>query len=120
MSEIVELTDATFEEVLQANELVLVNFGAEWCHPCKQLDPIIEELAEEWGERIKVCRLDTATNNNSTILYTVMTIPTLILFRNGIQAKRISGRISKKRIVDIFAPYIWGTRSDNNGLISVP
>lgn len=106
MSEIVELADATFEEALQANELVLVDFGAEWCHPCKQLDPIIEELAEEWGERVKVYRLDTAVNINSTMTYRIMTIPTLILFKEGIQVKRVSGSISKKRIIDVFATYI--------------
>lgn len=108
MSEIVELTDATFEETLQANELVLVDFGAEWCHPCKQLDPTIEELAEEWGERVKVYRLDTAVNTSSTMKYSIMTIPTLILFKEGIQVKRVSGAISKKRILDTFATYIQG------------
>lgn len=108
MSEIVELTDATFEEALQANELVLVDFGAEWCHPCKQLDPIIEELAEEWSERVNVYRIDPSVNINSTVTYRIMTIPTLILFKEGIQVKRMSGRISKKHILDVFASYIQG------------
>jgi thioredoxin 1 len=106
VSKIINLDDATFEEVLQANELVLVDFGAEWCHPCKQLDPIIEELAEEWDGIVKVCKLDTAVNINSIMKYRIMSIPTLILFKKGIEVKHISGTASRKRILDTFIPYI--------------
>jgi len=106
MSEIIELTDATFKGVLQANEVVLVDFGAEWCHPCKQVDAIVEELAEEWDGFVKVCQIDTAMNLESTIIYGIMTIPTLILFKKGVQIKRISGAVSKKRILETFASHI--------------
>ncbi|HUS84007.1 MAG TPA: thioredoxin domain-containing protein, partial [Anaerolineales bacterium] len=63
MAEIVELSEATFEtEVVETGGIVLVDFGAEWCHPCKQLDPIVEELAEEWRESVKVGKVDIDAN----------------------------------------------------------
>jgi len=107
MTDIVELSDATFEkEVVKTSGVFLVDFGAEWCHPCKQLDPIVEELAEEWQERVKVGKVDIDTNVDITMKYGVMGVPTLILFKDGVAVERLTGFVPKRRILDKFSPYI--------------
>jgi len=104
---IVELSDADFEgQVLRATTPVLVEFGAEWCHPCRQLDPIIDELAAEWGQRVKVGRLDIDTNVASTMRFGVMGVPTLILFIRGEPVERLSGYLPKKRIMERLGPHL--------------
>ena len=107
MAKIVEFSDATFETgVVKSSGMVLVDFGAEWCHPCKQLDPIVEELAEEWQERVTVGKVDIDTNVNSAMKYGVMGVPTLILFKDGVPVERLTGFVPKKRILDRFSPHI--------------
>ncbi len=107
MAEIVELSDATFEtEVVNTSGIVLVDFGAEWCHPCKQLDPIVEELAEEWQESVTVRKVDIDANVDSAMRYGVMGVPTLILFKDGVPVERLTGYVPKKRILDKFSPHI--------------
>ena len=107
MTEIVEFNDATFEsEVVKSNGIVLVDFGAEWCHPCKQLDPIVEELAEEWRESVTVGKVDIDANVSSAMKYGVMGVPTLILFKDGIPVERLTGFVPKRRILDKFSPHI--------------
>ncbi len=104
---IVELSDADFEgQVLHATQPVLVEFGAEWCHPCRQLDPIIDELAKEWGNQVKVGRLDIDANAASTMRFGVMGVPTLILFVRGQPVERLSGFVPKKRIVERLGPHL--------------
>jgi thioredoxin 1 len=102
-SKIIAVTDATFEkEVLQASTPVLVDFGAEWCHPCRQLDPIVEELAEEWGDKVKVVKIDVDSSVSSAMAYGVMGVPTLILFSQGEDKARLSGFQNKKRLLEVF------------------
>lgn len=101
------VSDDTFmTEVLKANQPVLVDFGAEWCHPCKQMDPIVEELAEEWDGRVKVYKLDIDTNLNTTMSLGIMGVPTLILFIDGEPVERLTGFIPKNRIIDKLSPYL--------------
>ena len=79
-----ELTDDTFQqEVLGAASLVVVDFSGEWCPHCRQLDPVIKELAEDYGETVKVCTLDINANRETPAKYSVLGIPTVIIFRNG-------------------------------------
>jgi thioredoxin 1 len=90
MANLPMITDETFKgEVLQSREPVLLDLGAEWCHPCKQLDPIVEELAQEWEGRIKVVTLDIDSNIHTTMELGVMSVPTLILFLQGQPVERI-------------------------------
>ena len=106
MAEIREVTDGTFdEEVLQTGGLVLVDFGAEWCHPCKQLDPVVEELAADWEGQVKVAKLDIDQNVGTTMRYQVMGVPTLILFKSGEPVARLGGFMPKARIVEKLSPY---------------
>ena len=107
MTEIIDIDDATFDrEVLQADGAVLVDFGAEWCHPCKQLDPIVDEIAEELADRIKVTKLDIDENIESTMKWGVMGVPTLILFKDGEPVERLSGFVPKNRILEKLSPHL--------------
>lgn len=107
MADVMELTDANFdEEVTQANGAVLVDFGADWCHPCKQLDPIVEDLAQEWKDRVKVHKIDIDTNVSTTMQMGVMSVPTLILFIDGKPVERITGYQPKKRILEKLRPHL--------------
>lgn len=107
MANLPELNDENFDaEVLEATIPVLVDFGAEWCHPCKQLDPIVEELAAEWDGKVKVMKLDIDTNMDSTMRFGVMGVPTLILFIEGEPKERLTGFVPKKRIVEKLSPHL--------------
>ena len=107
MATITDITDVTFEpEVVGEGGVVLVDFGAEWCHPCKQLDPVVEELADEWDGRVRVMKLDIDNNVDSTMKYQVMGVPTLILFKDGEPVERLTGFMPKKKILDKLSPHL--------------
>jgi len=93
------LTTANFEtEVLKSKTPVLVDFYAQWCPPCRLLTPILEELAEELKGKIKIGKLDVDKNQSIASQYGVMSIPTLILFKNGKEEKRIIGLRTKEEL----------------------
>ena len=107
MANIPTSTDSSFAaDVLQSAEPVLVDFGAEWCHPCRQLDPIVAELAQEWEGRVKVVKLDIDASIQTTMKYGVMGVPTLMLFIRGDAKERITGYQPKKRILEKLAPHL--------------
>ncbi len=92
MADETTVSDATFQaEVLQSQQPVLVDFWAEWCQPCKMLEPIVADLATEYGARIKVAKLDVDANPETAGRFGVMSIPTLILFKSGAEAQRLVG-----------------------------
>jgi len=109
MSNVIEVTEDTFEnEVLQADTPVLVDFGAVWCGPCKMLDPIVDELAEDWQKNVKVVKLDVDHNPTIAMTYQVMGVPTLMLFTGGEVKERMTGFRPKAQIVEKLSPYIQG------------
>ncbi|HEX9804561.1 MAG TPA: thioredoxin [Candidatus Dojkabacteria bacterium] len=78
------VTDATFQkDVLDAKGLVLVDFWAEWCTPCKILEPVVDEISSELGAKVSVLKMDVDENNETASKYMVMSIPTMKLFKNG-------------------------------------
>ncbi|HVA22414.1 MAG TPA: thioredoxin [Candidatus Micrarchaeia archaeon] len=92
MADATHVSDATFQaEVLQSQQPVLVDFWAEWCQPCKMLEPIVADLATEYDTRIKVAKLDVDANPETAGKFGVMSIPTLILFKAGSEAQRLVG-----------------------------
>ena len=109
VGKLAEVTDATFQaEVIGLTGPVLVDFGAEWCHPCRKLDPLIEELATEWGARVKVVHVDADLNADSTMRFQVMSLPTLIVFVGDQPVARLQGFQPKQRIVETLEPYLGG------------
>jgi thioredoxin 1 len=107
MVDISEIDDEKFDEVVLQSELpVLVDFGADWCHPCKQLDPIVEEIAETWQGKLIVYKLDVDRNVNATTAYGVMGVPSLVLFVHGEPVDRLTGLVPKKRIVEMVEPHL--------------
>jgi thioredoxin 1 len=94
---VIELTDASFDEVVHNSDIpVLVDFWAPWCGPCKMLAPIIEEIANEYGGKAKVCKLNTDEARDSAIEFGISAIPTTILFKDGQMHKKWVGLTSKK------------------------
>ncbi|MGF1633934.1 MAG: thioredoxin [Phycisphaerae bacterium] len=92
-----EFTDDNFEsEVLQADTPVLVDFWADWCMPCRMLAPTIEKLAGEYDGKVKVGKLDTDANRETSMKFGISAIPTVILFKNGEIAQRFVGMRQEK------------------------
>jgi thioredoxin 1 len=90
-------TDANFEaEVLQSKSPVLVDFWADWCMPCRNLAPTIDELAGEYAGKVKVGKVDTDANQSTAVKYSIQAIPTILLFKDGEVAKKFVGLTSKK------------------------
>ncbi|HEY69760.1 MAG TPA: thioredoxin [Anaerolineae bacterium] len=107
VAELNHISDDTFEaQVIEAEQPVLVDFGADWCHPCRQLDPIVSELADELHGKVKVAKFNIDTNMKTPVRYGVMGVPTLILFINGEDRERVIGYQSKKRILAQLEPHL--------------
>jgi thioredoxin 1 len=107
MADIPKLNEANFDlEVVQSPLPVMVDFTAVWCGPCKMLDPVVTQLADEWKGRVKVVKLDVDDNPNLTMQYGIMGVPTLMLFVNGSPAQRMTGYQPKDRIIAKFASSI--------------
>ena len=101
MSAIVKATDSNFDaEVLANAGTVLVDFSAAWCGPCKKLEPIVHEIAADYGARLKVVKVDIDEAPGVAAKYGVLSIPTLMIFRGGQVKDQYMGVLSKKALAD--------------------
>ena len=108
MSEKIEtLTDATFDENVKSSDVpVLVDFWAEWCGPCKMIAPVLEEIAAENAGKVRIAKLNIDDNLDVTRRFDVMSIPTLILFKDGEPKARLIGAKPKGALLEELSPYL--------------
>jgi thioredoxin len=107
MEAAVEITDATFEtEVLHASGLTIVDLWAEWCMPCKNIAPILDQIAAEYRDKIKVTKLDVDANPDIPGQYGVSGIPTLLVFKGGQLVQTIVGFMPKDRLLEKLLPLL--------------
>lgn len=107
MTKPVPISDATFEqEVLKADKPVLVDFWATWCGPCRMIAPVLEQIAAEKGEQLKIAKLDVDANPVSAGRFGVRAIPTMIVFKDGREAQRIVGYMPKERLLQTLSAYM--------------
>ena len=101
------VTEDTFEsDVIKSEVPVLVDFTAVWCGPCKMLSPVIAELAQDWEGKVNIYKMDVDTNPETPQKYSVMGVPSLILFKDGEIAARITGFRPKKQLISTFEPFL--------------
>jgi len=96
--EVITLTDDNFEASLKDNSLILVDFWADWCFPCKMIAPVVEEMAQEMKGQVAFGKLNVDENPKTATRFGVTSIPTLILFKEGEIAEKIIGAVSKEHL----------------------
>ena len=98
---VLKITEENFEkEVLNSNVPVIIDFYADWCGPCKMMSPIVDEIAEEVGDRIKVGKINTDENMNLSSKFEIMSIPTILIIKNGNVEKSFIGVTDKETIIN--------------------
>ncbi len=106
---VIDVTDASFDsEVLQAGKPVLVDYWADWCSPCKQLSPIVEELSETYGDRMVFAKMDTNANTEVPARQGVMGLPTLQFFVNGVVVQSLQGGKTKAGLIKVIDSVLEG------------
>lgn len=106
MTEPIHLSDANFKATVEAKPLILVDFYADWCHPCRMISPEVEALAKEYDGKLIVGKLNVDENRKTATEYQVMSIPTLVLFKEGKAVERIVGAVPRSFIEDKIKPHL--------------
>jgi thioredoxin 1 len=100
VAKLTAITDDSFdEEVLRAEVPIIVDFWASWCRPCKWMEPYLESVAEQMGDRVKVVKVDADENPDTVARFRVRALPTVIVLKNGSEVERIRGARTKKRLL---------------------
>lgn len=103
----IEVTDATFpKDVLESDVLTLVDFWASWCMPCQMLGPILEEVEKEFGDQLKVCKVNVDENKELSEKYNIMSIPAVYLFKDGNIVEEAVGLHSKEEYVELVKKHL--------------
>ena len=102
----VTVTDGNFEEAVAGDKAVLVDFWAEWCGPCRMVSPVLEEIGKEYPNQITIAKLNVDENPSIAAAYDVMSIPTMIVFQQGVERKRIVGARPKHAMVSELSPFL--------------
>ena len=98
---VLEVSNDNFEsEVVRSEKPVLVDFWAEWCGPCKQIAPVVEEIAGDHSDKLKVCKMDVDVNRETAVQFGIRSIPTLLIFKNGEVAGSQIGAVSKQQLLE--------------------
>lgn len=105
MGKYIELTEKTFDENIKEG-VVLVDFWAPWCGPCRMLAPIIEELAKDNEGKVKICKVNTDEENNLPTKYQIRSIPTMLIFKDGEVVHQMIGRLPKVKIQEELNKFI--------------
>lgn len=95
-----QITDETLDEVLKTDKPVVIDFWAEWCGPCKMVSSIIEQLADEYKDKVIIGKIDVDNNNEATTKYGIRNIPTVLILKKGQVVDKIVGAADKKLFVD--------------------
>ncbi len=107
MEPLLHVDEANFDdEVLKSEKPVLLEFGATWCVPCRQLEPELVKLEGEWSGKVQLAKLDVDESPNVTVKYGVMSVPTLILFVKGEAKQRLTGLQNRQRIVEKMSAFL--------------
>lgn len=106
MSKVVKLTDKNLEETLKLEQPILVDFWAEWCNPCKMMGIVIDELAEDYDGKVVIGKVDADENSELTKKYSIRSIPTILIFKNGEVVDKKIGVVSKQELMDIIDNYL--------------
>jgi thioredoxin len=105
MGAITDVTDSTFQaEVIESETPVLVDFWAPWCGPCRIVHPVLEQIAEERGEELRIVKLNVDENQETAMAYEILSIPTLLLFKAGVVEKKVVGAYPKPKLEAELAP----------------
>ncbi|SDJ90663.1 thioredoxin 1 [Catalinimonas alkaloidigena] len=100
MAKAIEVTDANFDEIINTEKPVLIDFWAEWCGPCKMIGPVVEELAGEYEGKAVVGKLDVDSNPEVSMKYGIRSIPTLLVFKDGQLVDKQVGAVGKRVLAD--------------------
>ena len=100
----INVTDADFQDMLQSNDLVLVDFWAPWCGPCRAVAPVLEEIASE-NSNVVIAKMNTDENPNTASQHGIMSIPTMMIFKNGELVDRLVGALPKPAIMEKLQPH---------------